>query len=73
MPFEPLTDDEKKQWPEPCSDPQHSPPTHIVITTAVKWVCPSCGRSVILRPNTVRMSCGDPQQQTSWSSDAHSR
>lgn len=54
MPFEPLTEDEKRTWPEPCRDPQHNPPGMIVIKEAVKYVCPSCGSTTILRPSCAR-------------------
>lgn len=55
MPFEPLTPEEQKLFPEPCQSPQHDPPPYMVITARMKWVCPACGRAVILEPPTVRM------------------
>lgn len=55
MPFEPLTPEEAREYPEPCRSAEHDPPSHIVITHPIKWVCPSCGASMILRPPTVRM------------------
>ena len=57
MPFEPLSDEEKKGYPEPCRSPEHDPPTHIVITHRMKWVCPACGASMILDPTNVTWSC----------------
>lgn len=56
MPFEPLTPDERKQFPEPCRDPDHDPPAHVVITEMCKWVCPTCGDAVVLCPPTVRFT-----------------
>lgn len=51
MPFVPLNEDEKKTFKPPCDSPDHNPPSHMVITTAMKWVCPKCGVSVIIRPS----------------------
>lgn len=50
MPFVPLTPEEQRQWEPPCTDREHSPPNMMVITHPMKWVCPSCGASVILYP-----------------------
>ena len=55
MPFEPLTPEEARQFPEPCRSPEHDPPNHMIITHPIKWVCPSCGASMILRPPSVSM------------------
>jgi hypothetical protein len=55
MPFVPLTPDEKRTY-EPCSDPQHLPPSMLVIVEPMKWVCPACGVSCIIRPSPVRMA-----------------
>lgn len=53
MPFVPLAPEEKKWWPEPCRDPEHNPPGHMVITEPMKWRCPACGAEVIIRPTQV--------------------
>ena len=53
MPFEPLTP--KEQFKPPCSHPQHNPPGMIVITKPMKWRCPGCGHTIIIRPSNVRM------------------
>lgn len=55
MPFVPLSPEEKEQFKPPCVDPQHSPGTMMmVVTSPMKWVCPSCGASIVIYPNTVR-------------------
>lgn len=51
MPFVPMTPEEMRKYKPPCTDPQHDPPTHIVITTTKKWRCPSCGETCILEPS----------------------
>jgi len=51
MPFVPLNEEEKKWYKPPCTSFQHNPPSHIVITEPMKWVCPACGHSVIVRPS----------------------
>lgn len=53
MPFVPLTPEEKKTCPKPCTHPEHNPPGHIVIRKAVRYVCPACGKSVIIRPKDI--------------------
>lgn len=51
MPFEPLTPEEREEWPRICQDPQHNPPPLIsVLTEPIAWVCPTCGNRVILSP-----------------------
>lgn len=50
MPFEPLNDREKELHPPPCRDREHDPPRHIVIKQAMAWVCPSCGRRIVVKP-----------------------
>lgn len=58
MPFEPL-DEPEKSWVKPiCRDPQHDPPNMIVITKSCKWVCPSCGASVVLQPSRAYWCAG---------------
>ncbi len=54
MPFVPLDPKEKKQCKEPCSHPEHNPPSHMVIKEPMKWVCPACGQSVIIRPLSIQ-------------------
>jgi hypothetical protein len=49
MPFVPLDPKDKAKYTG-CKDPQHNPPSHIVIREPVKWVCPSCGHSVVIYP-----------------------
>lgn len=56
MPFVPLTPEEKEQFKPACTHPEHRPPSHMVIHEVMKWVCPACGASVILRPPTLRWS-----------------
>lgn len=36
-----------------CRDPQHEPPTHILIPNGMGYrhVCPQCGRETILTPS----------------------
>ncbi len=53
MPFVPLTPEEQERWKPPCTDPEHNPPSHMVFMSPGKWVCPSCGKAVIIRPNVV--------------------
>lgn len=53
MPFVPLNPEEQKATAPPCSHPEHNPPSHMVITAPMKWVCPGCGASVILQPTSV--------------------
>lgn len=51
MPFVPLTPEEKAEWIiRICRCKEHNPPSHMVIREVMKWVCPECGRSVILHP-----------------------
>lgn len=58
MPFVPL--DPEESWvKEPCRSREHDPPSHMVIMEPMKWVCPSCGVSVILRPTTVTCSADE--------------
>ena len=40
---------------EPCRDPSHEPPTHLVIPAGKRYrhVCPSCGRVVYVRSQNV--------------------
>jgi hypothetical protein len=52
--FEPLTAEDLEHFKEPCRDPRHNPPTHILITQPVAWVCQSCGRRVVITPPVVR-------------------
>jgi hypothetical protein len=59
MPFEPLTPDEEKEFAPPCRSREHDPPSHMVITRPMKWVCPSCGMSVVLRPATTYCATGE--------------
>ena len=47
VPLDPVKDGEVR---EPCRSPEHDPPTNIVIREPMKWVCPACGREVIIRP-----------------------
>jgi predicted RNA-binding Zn-ribbon protein involved in translation (DUF1610 family) len=53
MPFESLTPAEYEEHKTPCRHPEHEPPTHAVIVRPIKWVCPGCGREVIIRPPEV--------------------
>lgn len=43
--------------PFPCLDPEHEPPSHMVIPQGkvYRHVCPSCGRELIIRPTQVWM------------------
>jgi predicted RNA-binding Zn-ribbon protein involved in translation (DUF1610 family) len=50
MPFEPLTPEELEFYKEPCSDSEHLPPSYTVVYQKMKWVCPSCGQKIIIRP-----------------------
>jgi hypothetical protein len=50
MPFKPLTPEEEKMPVPTRNHPEHNPPTHIVITYPMKWVCPGCGREVVIKP-----------------------
>ncbi len=59
MPFVPLTPDEKKQWAV-CTDPQHKPPNVLLVTEPMKWVCPACGASVIVRPAPATLNVPTP-------------
>ena len=36
MPFQPLTPKEQEKYKEPCTSPQHNPPSHMVITQPMK-------------------------------------
>ena len=56
MPFVPM-DPTDKPWKPPCRDPQHYPPSHIVISHPMKWQCGSCGFTVVLVPSTATLSC----------------
>ncbi len=40
---------------EPCLDPSHKPPTHLVIPRGQQYrhVCPTCGAEVVMRGSTV--------------------
>jgi len=65
MPFVPLTPEEEKQFKPSCQDSEHNPPTHMVIQYPMKWVCPSCGTSVMLLPSQI--SYGDStREHTGW-------
>jgi len=55
MPFVPLNPKEERQFQPPCEHPQHHPPGMMVITKPMKWVCPACGKSVIVFPPMMRM------------------
>lgn len=54
MPFVPLTPEEKERYKPPCNHPEHDPPGMIVIHHPCKYVCPACGREVIINPPIVR-------------------
>lgn len=45
-------------FPEPCSHPEHNPPSHLVIPRGKRYrhVCPSCGRQMVLRGSPVHLS-----------------
>ena len=48
MPFVPVDQPEKYVKP-PCLSPEHSPPTHIVLSPGRhKYVCPACGKEYII-------------------------
>lgn len=52
MPFRPLKPNEKPWDLEVCKDPEHFPPSMIVLPPGLHiWVCPSCGHEM---PITVR-------------------
>lgn len=59
MSFEPLTPEEQKKYGEfkMCTDPQHTPPSLIVIREPMKWVCPSCGAVSYIYPNVMSVGC----------------
>lgn len=48
MPFRPLTPEEQQTWEvwnNPCTHPEHNPPSHMVLPPGMHvWVCPGCGR-----------------------------
>lgn len=50
MPFVPLTPQEQEQYKGHCDNFQHNPPGLVLIPEAMKWVCPQCGRAVIVGP-----------------------
>jgi predicted RNA-binding Zn-ribbon protein involved in translation (DUF1610 family) len=58
MPFVPLTPEEKKMYKPPCMHPEHNPPTHMVIRETMKWKCPACGKTVVVRPLIFRLRSG---------------
>jgi len=47
MPLVPLTPE--KKW-KSCTHPEHNPPGHMVVMEPCEWVCPSCGKAVVLQP-----------------------
>lgn len=55
MTFVPLDPKAEQAANPPCLHPEHNPPTYVVIFEMKKWRCPSCGREVLVRPNTVRL------------------
>lgn len=67
MPFVPLDPKEKDEFKEPCRSPEHDPPSHMVITRPMKWVCPACKCSVIIRPDVVR--CTVPPMGAKWGTE----
>jgi len=50
--FVPLTPDEERVWEGPCRHRDHNPPNMMVITRPMAWVCPGCGRRVVIYPPT---------------------
>jgi hypothetical protein len=56
MPFVPLDPEDENFFPEQCFHPEHNPPGHMVITKPMKWVCPGCGSSTVVRPREVYMA-----------------
>jgi hypothetical protein len=54
MPFEPLTPEEQKQYPQPCHSREHSPPVYMVLSPGThKWVCPVCGKVTMITVPTI--------------------
>jgi len=49
-------EDDRSSWMKMCKDPEHNPPTHLVIPRGkiYRHVCPSCGREVVVRPLNYR-------------------
>jgi hypothetical protein len=56
MPFVPLTPDEERKFKPPCQHREHNPPSHMVIRKTMKWQCPGCGQTVIIRPPNVYLA-----------------
>ena len=54
MRFEPLTPKGQRQGKPPCDHPEHNPPGSVVLEQPARWVCPGCGRSVLVRPSGLR-------------------
>ena len=66
MPFVPLTPEEEKAFGPQCRDPEHNPPSMMVISRPMKWRCPSCGSETVMMPSTVY--CYGPSIQPRWHS-----
>lgn len=45
------TFEDDELWVQPCSHPEHRPPSHIVIPAGKKMVhtCPACGATQVIR------------------------